>query len=409
MYVSWGTESVNYSIGIIGDCSVSQLIGTEHLYEIRGSLTSISHVTLDTINNCVMGSIYNRRSSTPQIRYRSLIERFTSYVQRGTLNDGWYGGTMYLKRRYQDDTITLETTSLDYVSDGNTYKNECNILLTTRLELFVLKSILTSPTTIDVYLGQYKPRAEEVVTTKIFEDIEYNDGDLSFSFINYDYDLYDFTFQHNNLMYITRAVISEYYNGTSYLDDNSFIARRMLLTDYNQIPIFARQLYNKTLIENTINSTAHVPRNMLNDDIISAQQLISDTNSVIDNNVNELTKNKYEELYINFIDTYRVIDNNNKNTYQSSATAKVVREINEGFTDYRITNYRINYNDGTHKDRMIEHYSLSGRVATITFNVLCDNAKNIEFYDENYTTPFATIDLSNYSGAYKVEQKVKIE
>lgn len=401
MYVSWGDQTVNYAIGIIGDCSVSQLVGTEHLYEIRGNKDVISYITLQTINNCVMGSIFNRRSSTPQIRYVSLPERYFSYVERGTQVDGWYNGTMTLKRRFQDTTTTIDTTSLDYVSDGNTYKNEYNVVVF-GLDAFIMKTYLTSPTTIEMYVSY----GSEM--TKIF-DTEYQDTDLIFGFINYNFNLYDFVLQHNNEMNITRAVITKGYNGEPYFDDNSFVATNGILSDYNDIPIFARDLYNKVVIENTINSTLHVPRNMMNGTLINKQSLISETNSVIDENLEELTKSKYEELYINFIDTYKVIDNNDKWTYQSSATARVVEEINEGFTNFRITNYRINYEDGTYKDRVLEDITLDGTEATIKFNISCTGVKNVEFYDENYTTPFAMIDLSNYEGIYELEEKVKIE
>lgn len=401
MYVSWGDQSVSYAIGIIGDCSVSQLVGTEHLYEIRGSKTSISYITLQTINNCVMGSIFNRRSSTPQIRYESLPERYFSYVEQGTEVDGWYNGTMTLKRRFADTTTTIDTTSLDYVSDGNTYKNEYNVVIF-GLDEFIIKTYLTSPTTLEMYISH----GGEM--TRMFE-IEYQDTDLIFGFINYSFNLYDFVLQHNNEMNITRAVITKGYNGEPYFDDNSFVATSGILSNYNDIPIFARDLYNKVVIENTINSTLHVPRNMLNGELINVQDLISETNTIIDEDTQELTKSKYEELYINFIDTYKVIDNNDKWTYQSSATARVVEEINNGFTDFRITNYRINYEDGTYKDRVLDNIILDGTEATITFNISCTGVKNVEFYDENYTTPFAMIDLSNYEGIYELEEKVKIE
>ena len=410
MYLSWGDEIVNYAIGIIGSCSVSQLTGSETLYEIRGkddgNNSSISAITLQTVSNCVLGSIYSRRSSTPQIRYRSLVDKFISYVQTGTQTDGWYNGTITLKRRFIDDTETLLTTQINYASDGNTYKNECNIILS-GYNIFVLETFLTAPDKINVYLGQYV--GDTLVTRKILEDITYVDGDLSFSFINHRFNLYDFMLQHNNTIYGIRSVIGEGYNGESYLDDNSFVSESVSLLDPNDLPIFARNLYNKMVLENTISSIVHVPRDDLNNEIILKEQLISETNSIINENQKEFTKTSYEELYINFIDTYRVIDNNDKSTYQPSATAKVIDEINNGFSNYRITNYRINYDNGTHEDRIIQHVSLDGNIATITINLSCDNVSNIEFYDENYTTPFAMIDLSNYTGAYELEEKVKIE
>lgn len=412
MYLSWGDEIVNYAVGIIGSCSVSQLVGTETLYEIRGTdngeNSSISYITLKSISNCVLGSIYSRRSSTPQIKYRSIVDRFISYVQTGTQSGGWYDGTITLERRFIDDTETLRQTSINYVSDGNTYKNECNIILE-GYNIFILETYLTAPDTICVNLGKYVNNI--IVANQILEDIPYVDGDLSFSFINHNFNLYEFMLQHNNSIYVVKSVIRGGYNGDPYFDDNSFIPESVSLLSPSNVPVFARDLYNKTIIENTINSIVHVPRDDMNGEsnIVLKENLISETNSIIDSNTKEIVKTSYEELYINFIDTYKVIDNNDKWTYQSSATARVVDEISNGFNDYRITNYRINYENGSHEDRIIQHVVLNDNIATITINLSCDGVSNIEFYDENYTTPFATIDLSSYSGAYKLEEKVKIE
>ena len=207
------------------------------------------------------------------------------------------------------------------------------------------------------------------------------------------------------------------YNGTEYFSDKSVTPESVTLNGINTegsknvVPIFSRNLYNKSLIGNSIISTVQVPFTYLNNSIISKEDLISLSNNIIDEEHEEIGKNKYEELYINYIDSFKVYDNNVGNAYNQNSSLDLVGNINNGFEgNYKITKYRVNYKDGTHKDYALNHITRTGREATIEIYVKNDNVDNIEIYDDNFTYAFVTISLDGYDNKiYKITEHIKVE
>lgn len=212
---------------------------------------------------------------------------------------------------------------------------------------------------------------------------------------------------------------SNNYNSTPYFSDESVTSHKTnLYTDRqsgNEVVkelVFGRNLYNKTLVGNTINSVTQIPYNYLNDIKITSEELISKTNTIIDSSEQEFTKNKYEELYINNIDSYKIYDNNNGSSYQQKPSLELTKNIFNGFEDnFKITNYRINYSDNTHTDEPIRTIQRNGNIATIYLYIYADKQiDNIQLYDSNYTTPFITIKPSlELNKLYVITQKVKVE
>ena len=201
------------------------------------------------------------------------------------------------------------------------------------------------------------------------------------------------------------------YNGQSYFDSNSTISENMELYGLNNNVIFDRNLYDKRLIENIITSVTQVPYNYLNDVPIISEKLISKTNSVIDENSEEINKNRYEELIISNLDTIKVYDKNLGVEYNANSSIQVAKNLYNGFqSNYKMTKYRIYY-ENNYLDFPLENISISGNIATIEFYIYNTGIKSIEIYDDNFTTPFVTIDLSSYelNKLYKIIQKVKVE
>lgn len=210
------------------------------------------------------------------------------------------------------------------------------------------------------------------------------------------------------------------YNGTSYFSDESVTSSSSELYgetmyDYSThytYPIYAKELYDRVLGGNTINSITQIPYNILNNTPITQEDLLSKTNSVISSDNKEITKNQYEELYINNIDTYKVWDNNNGSTYNQNASIQIAKNIYDGFKDeYKIKKYRINYNDSNYSDYDLEKPTRTNNEAIIKIGVYNTGIKNIEIFDDNFTTPFITIDLSSLelNKLYTIIQKIKIE
>jgi hypothetical protein len=85
---------------------------------------------------------------------------------------------------------------------------------------------------------------------------------------------------------------------------------------------------------------------MLNTNPIIREELISDTNDTLDIGTEEITKNEYEELYINFIDAFKVWDKNDKSTYQQNASYQLAKQISSRMEMY-VANFRVNNKDGS--------------------------------------------------------------
>ena len=96
----------------------------------------------------------------------------------------------------------------------------------------------------------------------------------------------------------------DYYDiGKGHYTEDSMKAKRGVLYNSNNVPIFARELYNRTINGAITTCTIEVPNNFLNDDTIALENLIGLTNSKLMSNIKNINKNIYETLYINFIST----------------------------------------------------------------------------------------------------------
>ena len=213
------------------------------------------------------------------------------------------------------------------------------------------------------------------------------------------------------------------YNGDPYYNDESVTPAYSTLYTYYQswydssysanMPIFSRDLYNSYKLGNTITSVVQIPYNYLNDTTINQTDILSRTANVINENIQPIDKNMYEELYINNQNSYRVYDNNVGSTYNQEATLKVVDNIFNGFTgNYKITKFRINYNDNTYANKDITHIDITNNIGVITMYIyLTKKAKNIQLYDDSFSAPFVTIDISNCDTEkiYQIVQKIKVE
>lgn len=246
--------------------------------------------------------------------------------------------------------------------------------------------------------------------------LDYTEGYYNWALlITNNFNLYGINLNNKCYKYVYNATG---YNGTGYFSDKSVTAESTTLYGINTggssniVPIFARNLYNKIIIGNSIISTVQVPFNYLNNSIILKEDLVSKTNTVIDEDNQEIIKNKYEELYINNIDSYKVFDNNIGSVYNQNSSLELVYNITNGFNrNYKITKYRINYNNGTHRDYSIQHITRNGQNATIEIYVKNEDIDNIQIYDDAFSYAFASIDMQYYdlNKIYKITEHIKVE
>ena len=108
------------------------------------------------------------------------------------------------------------------------------------------------------------------------------------------------------------------YNSTPYDNYNSLKSKTGTLYGANGI-LFARDLYNVSLLNSSTTSTVQVPNTLLNEDTITQENLISETNTTIVSNSKYINKNIFETLYINFVNTIGVIDEDTSIQYPLTA------------------------------------------------------------------------------------------
>lgn len=202
------------------------------------------------------------------------------------------------------------------------------------------------------------------------------------------------------------------YNGQPYFSKKSVTSNNLQLFNGTGEIIFDRNLYNKTLVGNSVNSVTQVPYNYLNNEPIIKEDLLSKNNNIIDSDNKEINKNMYEELYITNIDAYKVFDNNNGSVYNQNSSLEVAKNVFNGFEgNYKITKYKVNFSDGTSQVNSITEMTRTNNVATLTIYIYNTGVDSIELYDDSLTIPFIKIDMSNKPTEryYMIKQKVKVE
>jgi len=203
------------------------------------------------------------------------------------------------------------------------------------------------------------------------------------------------------------------YNGESYIDYNSTVPSKAEVYSNNSL-VFARNLYNLTTNDNQSNSTVVIPNSYLNNVDLTNQNLLSETNSELVNNEQTITKNIYETLYLNFINTINVIDEDTNTNYPNTASYINVN-INTGTQN--------NY-DSTSLCKARINWLNSSEVIPIAWESIDNNHKQIDFslYIQNpiisvdlisadELTTYMTIDTSGLEtgNTYEITQKLRIE
>lgn len=203
------------------------------------------------------------------------------------------------------------------------------------------------------------------------------------------------------------------YNGSSYTDYNSLIADTGNIYSNNDI-VFARDLYNKTTLNNTTVSTLQVPNTMLNDINLNKQSLIGVTNVELVDNTEDVQKNIYETLFLNFINTINVIDEDT-NTRFNVAANYVNENIEIGTKDSSINSsigkVRINYGDNTTKKFNINWNIIDDTHRSIEYGIYVDKViDSIDYLSNDETTIYCKkqldLEVGNY---YKIKQYLRME
>ena len=206
------------------------------------------------------------------------------------------------------------------------------------------------------------------------------------------------------------------YNGEPYTDYNSLIPKQGEIYSDNKL-VFARNLYNKTLNENTTVSTVQVPNSYLNNIDLNAKTLISETNTILINDTNVIQKNIYETLFLNYINTLNVIDEDTNEIYKNTGSyinnnINVGTEIN--YNNSFIAKIRINFQDNSIKIQKIFWQQIDSTHKKTVFSIYAkDYINSIDFISNDEDTIYITKNMNDFNleieKYYTITQFLRIE
>lgn len=207
---------------------------------------------------------------------------------------------------------------------------------------------------------------------------------------------------------------SSNYNGEPYININALIPNSAEIYS-NENLVFARNLYNKTINNNTTVSTVEIPNTYLNGIDLTSKNLLSETNLTMIADTNVTQKNIYETMFLNFINVLQVADRNNATqVLNQEASTYLNNAINtdDSYDNAKLYNkVIINYQDGSTKE---SSYSLENTTETstiIAFGLYTDKlVNNVEIVSNDKTITYQSIDLSNLelNKNYSIKQKLEV-
>lgn len=202
------------------------------------------------------------------------------------------------------------------------------------------------------------------------------------------------------------------YNGEPYVNNNVLVPDKSRIYAGEHL-VFARNLYNISKQNNMTMSSVEIPSGYLNDITITQNDLISETNLEMNNDTTEWTKNIYEVVDVNFLNTISVIDEDTGEEYEDSAIKLNNATTDGGSTNYQNTpcnKFRINYGDGTSSTDDLAWTSIDDthKETQITFYV--DKAiLSIDLLSHDTTTIYLHIPVEVEIGkTYSISQKIRI-
>lgn len=349
-----------------------------------------------------------------------------SWIQATILNEN----NMYLAYCDTDDNgvynqyVYSITDTLDqiYISDNTDIAMPGYLINSTiyndGLNVFISFNVPKANNTIEYYMGIVY---NDAVYTKNFGALTYTTSqNLFVTNTFHQFNLYTYFLQLGDKCYVSHSIFNNLkYNGLPYNNPFGLNPDSAVLYASYHIPIFARNLYNKVINGNTTISTVEVPNNILNLMNIAEQELFSETNNSLIDNIDSIITNIYETLDINFYNTILMKNQNNPDNIivNYNGAARLNSSISK-YIDYSYamaSKIKINYDDNSNQILTLDpstQITITNEVATYTFNVYCPTNKNIlsiEIVSADEETSYNTITGTFQNGKlYTITQDVYI-
>ena len=192
---------------------------------------------------------------------------------------------------------------------------------------------------------------ETIYKTFIMANVSYTQNDLLLVNVQKQFNLYSMYMQIGNNVYIGKLLYIDKNNNRIFQDYTSMNPNFITLYDEDGYRIFARTLYNKNINGSTTTSLVQIPNQMLNDIVIDTSKLGGKTYYILTTSDNPFTKNQYEEVYVNFANTWIIQNQNDPNNVilnipGATRFNQSISQIND-YSNCQCVKYRINYDNDT--------------------------------------------------------------
>ena len=203
------------------------------------------------------------------------------------------------------------------------------------------------------------------------------------------------------------------YNGEAYNDTRSVIPSKITISDNNG-EIYNRNLYNLTNFSNRYTATAEIPNFKLNNQTLHTTSLLSHNNNIMVAKQIDLTKNVYEEMFINYITQFNITNDENDTNNIEAASRLVNSMLTNDFNNTFIGKYKINYDDNTSTIKGLSYKDLvyTDLSTTYTITIYVDKKiKNIQLISNDEDTTYYSINCENLEIGkyYKISQDLRLE
>ena len=404
VYYDWTDDNFNLIIPAVSSDTVN--------FECYQIINSGETLTLDNSKTVELPNLptYDFLLITSSIM---MINSTSYYLAYRISNEANTGGTDYI---YLNNNGTFtEVATFEY--DNETFTGELNYdyFYKYNSEVFLRIKISKSGTDADDY---YMCLLDG---TNFYSSPIENVPELTWNspfFVTKRYNLYNFYIQADNTVYNKQLIYNaNSYNGQPYTATNSLIPNSSQLFDSSNNLLFGRNLYNASIYGNTTTATVQIPNNFLNNEQIANEQLLGQTNQVLVSANKAISKNVYEELFINFNNQINVIDNdNNLNLSMQAASNYVNQSVSNGsnydglFVGYAKINYQ---NSNQIVPIVFNNIDLDNLIATCSFTFMSDSTnqvQSIQILSNDQSTVYATIQGNKFQlgKVYIIKQEIQI-
>lgn len=327
--------------------------------------------------------------------------------------------TKHIELLYHNFTTNTTTSIFDKTLGSAIYMDKELICLSKNQgQLYIFYCIVTDENTrtgkyyLQRFNGTWNPKEISPLVDQYCQILN------RFFYVNNDYNIVRmFCFQttidlYNNWYFpiVKEIYNSNQYNGESYIDTNVLNPLYANLYSNGSI-IFSRNLYNISKQNNMTMSSVEIPNNYLNDITITQNDLISETNFQMNSDDTQWTKNVYEVVDLNFLNTISIIDEETNESYLQGAIRinNAITDEND-YSDMTCTKARINYTDSTTKVISVVWTPIDELHKETEITLYVDNPiMSIDFISEDeetiYLTKMLEVEQNKY---YTIKQKIRI-